>query len=275
MSTTLKSSHNDIVLGLAKICAGAMFVYFFLKLLVFIQENNWTHLNTPWGYWFLVEIFVFVLIPLRLYTHAVKYKNIAVVKAASILTLVGILLNRLNTSVIAYNWQVAERYIPTWMEIEVTLTVVVVEILVLRWIVNRLPILSDPPVWTRAKEKDDIVNVGIDDFAQKLIGKPTKLYLPEKGNKVRQGENVIQVEIDGKFIEFLSPIDGKVVAINEKVLQSPEILNQDPYQQGWLIKVKSNRLGANLKNLLHGKVARAWIEETVNKLSRITSPLHV
>jgi Ni/Fe-hydrogenase subunit HybB-like protein len=159
MSTTLKSSHNDIVLGLAKICAGAMFVYFFLKLLVFIQENNWTHLNTPWGYWFLVEIFVFVLIPLRLYTHAVKYKNIAVVKAASILTLVGILLNRLNTSVIAYNWQVAERYIPTWMEIEVTLTVVVVEILVLRWIVNRLPILSDPPVWTRAKEKESFEEI--------------------------------------------------------------------------------------------------------------------
>jgi len=153
MSDTLKSSHNDIVLGLAKICAGAMFVYFFLKALVFIHENNWTHINTPWGYWFLVEMVVFVLIPLRLYTHAVKYKNIAVVKMASILTLVGILLNRLNTSVIAYNWQVAERYIPTWMEIEVTLTVVVVEILVLRWIVNRLPILGDPPMWARIEKK--------------------------------------------------------------------------------------------------------------------------
>ncbi len=156
MSTTVKSSSNNIVLGLAKICAGTMFVYFFLIVLVFIHEHNWSYLNTPWGYWFLVEIVVFVLIPFRLYTHAVKYKNIAVVKVASVLTLVGIILNRLNTSVIAFNWQVAERYIPTWMEIEVTLTVIFVEILVLRWIVNRLPILSDPPVWAREGKKDSI-----------------------------------------------------------------------------------------------------------------------
>jgi len=105
ISTINKSSHNDIVLGLAKICAGAMFVYFFLKVLVFIHENSWSYLNTPWGYWFLVEIVIFVLIPFRLYTHAVKFKNIFVVKVASILTLVGIILNRLNISVIAFNWQ--------------------------------------------------------------------------------------------------------------------------------------------------------------------------
>jgi Ni/Fe-hydrogenase subunit HybB-like protein len=159
MSDTLKSSHDDIVLGLAKICAGAMFVYLFLKLLVFIHENNWIHLNTPWGYWFLVEVGLFVLLPLRLYTYAVMHKNVSVVKTASILTLVGILLNRLNISVIAYNWQVADRYIPTWMEIEVTLTVVFVEILVLRWIVNRLPILSDPPLWAQKKKKDSFKEI--------------------------------------------------------------------------------------------------------------------
>ena len=161
MSKTLKSSHNDILIGLAKVCAGAMFVYFFLKLIVFIHENNWTYLNTTWGYWFLIEVGIFVLLPLRLYTYAVKYKNIAVLKAASILTLVGILLNRLNTSVIAYNWTVAERYIPTWMEIEVTLTVVIVEILVLRWIVNRLPVLSDPPIWSQKRKKESFQEIFI------------------------------------------------------------------------------------------------------------------
>ena len=107
-------------------------------------------------YWFLVEIIGFVLIPFRLYTHAVKYKNVSVVKLASLLTLVGILLNRLNTSVIAYNWQVAERYIPSWMEIWVTLTVICVELIVLRWIVNRMPVLSDPPLWARGKEDNAI-----------------------------------------------------------------------------------------------------------------------
>jgi Ni/Fe-hydrogenase subunit HybB-like protein len=156
LSSAMEESHDGIVLGLAKICAGAMFVYFFLKVLVFIHEHNWAYLNTSWGYWFLIEIIGFVLIPFRLYTHAVKYKNVAVVKLASVLTLVGILLNRLNISVIAFNWQVAERYIPSWQEIWVTATVICVELIVLRWIINRMPILSDPPLWARGKENSTI-----------------------------------------------------------------------------------------------------------------------
>ncbi len=159
LSSEIKNSHDDIVLGLAKICAGALFVYFFLKVLVFIHEHNWQYLNTTWGYWFLLEIVGFVLIPLRLYTHAVKYENVKAVKLASILTLVGILLNRLNTSVIAYNWQVAERYVPTWMEIEITLTVILVEIIVLRWIILRMPILSDSPAWAKPESKDKIKKI--------------------------------------------------------------------------------------------------------------------
>lgn len=77
----------------------------------------------------------------------------------------------------------------------------------------------------------------------------------------------MQVEIDGKYIDFLSPVDGDVVGINEKAIRSPEIINQDPYAEGWLIKVKADKFGANIKNLLRGNVARAWIQDTVDKLS--------
>jgi glycine cleavage system H lipoate-binding protein len=120
-------------------------------------------------------------------------------------------------------------------------------------------------------EKQDVANVGIDDFAQKLIGKPTKLNLPKIGSRVHQGEKGIQVEIDGKHIDFLSPVDGEVVALNERAINSPEIINQDPYDKGWLIQVKSDKIGANIKNLLTGNIARAWIEDTVNKLSKSIS----
>ena len=88
-----------------------------------------------------------------------KFKNINAVKIASVLTLVGILLNRLNISVIAFNWQIAERYVPTWMEIWITLTVICVEIIVLRWIVIRMPILSDPPAWASDKKEDKIKKI--------------------------------------------------------------------------------------------------------------------
>jgi len=118
-------------------------------------------------------------------------------------------------------------------------------------------------------DKNNNVKVGIDDFAQKLIGEPTDLSLPKSGTALKQGERALKMQVDGKWIDFLSPLDGEVVEINEKVIQSPDILNRDPYHAGWLIKVRPERLPVTLNNLLHGKVARAWIEETVNKLSHI------
>ena len=120
-------------------------------------------------------------------------------------------------------------------------------------------------------EKQDLVNVGIDDFAQKLIGQRMKLNLPKIGTKIHQGDKSIQIEIDGKRIDFLSPVDGEVIALNERAINSPEIINQDPYDKGWLMKVKSDKIKANIKNLLTGNIARAWIEDTVNKLSRSIS----
>ena len=138
-----RAAHDDIVHGLGRVCAGTMYVYLFLKVLVFAHGQHWTHINTPMGYWFLVEMLCFVLVPVILYTYSVRARNLTLIQVASVLTLVGIVLNRLNVSVIAYNWHAVNRYVPSWMEIEVTLAIVVAEILVLRWIVNRMPILSE------------------------------------------------------------------------------------------------------------------------------------
>jgi len=118
-----------------------------------------------------------------------------------------------------------------------------------------------------SREQEGTVRVGIDDFAQKLLGTPQKLKLPQIGSQVRQGAKGMQIEIDGKSVDFLSPVDGKVVAVNEAVIQSPELINKDPYDSGWLFEVEAEKLKSNLKNLLRDNVAKAWIEETVNKLS--------
>jgi Ni/Fe-hydrogenase subunit HybB-like protein len=157
ISSAHHAAHDDIVIGLARVCAGTMYVYFFLKLLVFVHGQQWTYLNTPMGYWFLVEIIGFVLIPVRLFTRAVQFGNLMLVRVASGLALIGIVLNRLNVSVIAYKWYAPERYVPSWMEIEITLAVVIAEVLVLRWVVNRMPILTEPPEWaTDRKESQEV-----------------------------------------------------------------------------------------------------------------------
>ena len=79
----LHLGHNNILIGLGKICAGAMFVYFFLKVLVLCHSQQWNLLFTGWGLWFLVEVLGFVLMPMMLYFKAVREENITLVKVAA------------------------------------------------------------------------------------------------------------------------------------------------------------------------------------------------
>jgi Ni/Fe-hydrogenase subunit HybB-like protein len=124
-----------------------MFAYFFLQLLVFIHGKNWELLNTPMGYWYLLEMLGFVLLPMILFLYSYKRKNISLIKVAAILTMIGVILNRLNVTVIGFRWDAAVRYFPTWMELVVTLAVIFTEIWVFRWVINRMPVLRDSPSW--------------------------------------------------------------------------------------------------------------------------------
>ena len=116
-------------------------------------------------------------------------------------------------------------------------------------------------------EGNEVVSVGIDDFAQKLLGKLSDIKMPQIGAQIVQGEKALQVAVNSKTVEILSPVNGEVIAINEKVLSSPEIINQDPYENGWLLIVKVSKLNSNLSNLLTGRLARVWLENTVYKLN--------
>ena len=138
-----QGSFEDIVFGLAKGAAIAMFVYYFFKALIFIHEHHWTLLNDFWGFWYLVEILGFVLVPCFMFAYAVRHRRLGVVRVAAVLTLVGIVLNRLNISVIAFKWDAPIKYYPSWQEIVVTLMVVFCEIWVFRWIVLRMPVMRE------------------------------------------------------------------------------------------------------------------------------------
>jgi Ni/Fe-hydrogenase subunit HybB-like protein len=140
-------SQKNIVIGLSKICAGAMFAYFFLQMLVFIHGQNWDLLNTPMGYWWLLEMLGFVLLPMILFFYSYRSQNITMIKVASVITMLGIILNRLNVTVIGFRWDMAIRYVPTWMELVVTLAVIFTEIWIFRWVITRMPVLRDSPSW--------------------------------------------------------------------------------------------------------------------------------
>jgi len=139
-----RKAHHGILIGLSGICAAAMFAYFFLKVLIFIHGKHWQYMGTPMGNWYLLEMIGFVLIPMFLFFKSYRAKQTQLVRVAAIITMLGIVLNRLNVTVIAFNYKLDFHYIPSWMEIVVTLAVIFTEIWIFRWIVRRMPVFEEP-----------------------------------------------------------------------------------------------------------------------------------
>jgi glycine cleavage system H protein len=115
-------------------------------------------------------------------------------------------------------------------------------------------------------ESRELVRVGIDDFASKLIGKIESIALPQRGRWVRQGQKIWTIFRDGKSVDMVSPIEGTVTAINEAVLQNPELARKDPYGDGWLLTVQAPDSKINFRNLMGGTLARLWTESSALKL---------
>ena len=87
------------------------------------------------------------------------------------------------------------------------------------------------------KEEGDVATVGITDFAQNALGDVVFINLPEAGDEVVAGESFGDVESVKAVSDLLSPVSGIVKAVNEELIDAPEMLNSDPYG-AWIIKVE-------------------------------------
>ena len=123
-----------------------------------------------------------------------------------------------------------------------------------------------------ARPQGGTVEVGLDDFAHKLVGELEQLRLPEIGAPVRQGQKAFTVVAGDQPLDVLSPIDGHVVAVNEAARAHPAGALHDPYGAGWLMKVEPRWLTANLKNLLSGDAARRFLDTEAGKLAQRLTP---
>jgi Ni/Fe-hydrogenase subunit HybB-like protein len=99
------------------------------------------------GYWFLLEMLGFVFVPMVLYIYSYRNSNLLLSRIAAVITILGIVLNRLNVSIIAFRWDAAVRYYPSWMEVVVSITIILIQIWIFRWVINRLPVLNESPNW--------------------------------------------------------------------------------------------------------------------------------
>ena len=135
-------SFEDIVFGLAKGAAVTMFVYYVFKALLFIHDKQWDLVNSGWGYWYLLEVIGLVLVPAFMFAFGYRHRSLNIVRTAAVLALLGVILNRLNVSIIVYRWYEAVRYYPSWQEIVVTLMVICAEIWIFRGVVTRMPVFD-------------------------------------------------------------------------------------------------------------------------------------
>ena len=90
----------------------------------------------------------------------------------------------------------------------------------------------------RIYKEEDVYIVGITDFAVEQLGDIVFVELPEVGSEFSQGDIFGTIESVKAASEIYAPVGFKVLAINEEVIEKPELLNQNPYQDGWLLKVE-------------------------------------
>jgi len=91
--------------------------------------------------------------------------------------------------------------------------------------------------WVR-RERDGSVTVGITDHAQDLLGDMVFVELPEPGKELQAGQECAVVESVKAASDVYSPISGEVVAVNEAISDSPELVNKEPYGEGWMMRIK-------------------------------------
>lgn len=121
-----------------------------------------------------------------------------------------------------------------------------------------------------SKEGPESARVGLDSFAGRVIGKISKIEVSAPNRWVRQGQKIASAIVGGKPVEFLSPVEGVVVAINNDVVADPSLVTRDPYEHGWLATIKSPELAINQKNLVQGSMVAPWMQ---NSLARLNATL--
>jgi len=96
--------------------------------------------------------------------------------------------------------------------------------------------------WAHYDEDEGVVIVGISDYAQDKIGDITFVELPEEGEEAEKGVSFAEIEHHKGVEEVYAPVSGRLFEVNEALRESPELINQDPYEDGWLAKIEPRDL---------------------------------
>jgi glycine cleavage system H protein len=112
--------------------------------------------------------------------------------------------------------------------------------------------------WVRVE--GDLATIGITDFAQEELGDIVNVELPEEGDTFAKDEAFGAIESVKASSEVFTPVTGKVVEINEPLFDTPELLNEEPYEEGWMVKLELSN-PAELGELMDAAAYQSYLEE--------------
>lgn len=107
----------------------------------------------------------------------------------------------------------------------------------------------------------DVLRMGISDHAQHLLGDIVFVDLPKVGKSVSAGDEILVVESPKAAASVYAPISGEIVEVNENLDGSPDIINQSPYDDGWIVKIRPSNIDAEKPRLLSHDAYQKKVEE--------------
>ncbi len=125
--------------------------------------------------------------------------------------------------------------------------------------------------WARF-EHGGRVRIGFDDFLVKLFGTLSEIVFPPLGAVLKKDQAGLMFYRDDRKAAAFSPITGSVLAVNNKALENPEIVHEDPYHEGWLCILEPDRPKRNIKGLFYGKESLEWTDRESQTLLRLIEP---
>ncbi len=114
-----------------------------------------------------------------------------------------------------------------------------------------------------AKKEGTLIMVGVTDYLQRVIGDLVFLKLPEKGSEVEPNGYAGTMETIKSTIDIISPLGGTIKEVNEALEENPQLVNTDPYAEGWLFKVAPNNWESDMQKLMDAVTYFPKMEEKI------------
>ena len=114
-------------------------------------------------------------------------------------------------------------------------------------------------------EKSGVAKVGIDDLLQHLTGSVQIKQIKNQGETIKKGEKIVEFSQNGKALKITSPISGKLVKLNDVILENPSILNTDPYNEGWICSVEPTDWKNDTGNCYLAEDAVKWAAKEIDR----------